>query len=132
MPFSHQITAGPEHIDILGHVNNAVWVQWIQDLAVAHWEAVAAPEYVEAYIWVVIRHEIDYLRPALEGDVVTGKTWVEEPPRGARFDRHMEFAGEDGKTLVRAKTTWAMIDRKTGRPLRVPMTVAEPFLADGP
>jgi acyl-CoA thioester hydrolase len=132
MPFSHQITAGPEHIDFLGHVNNAVWVQWIQDLAVAHWEAVAAPEYVEAYIWVVIRHEIDYLRPALEGDVVTGKTWVEEPPRGARFDRHMEFAGEDGKTLVRAKTTWAMIDRKTGRPLRVPMTVAEPFLADGP
>ena len=132
MPFSHQITAGPEHIDILGHVNNAVWVQWIQDLAVAHWEAVAAPEYVEAYIWVVIRHEIDYLRPALEGDIVTGKTWVEEPPRGARFDRYMEFTGEDGKTLVRAKTTWAMIDRKTGRPLRVPMTVAEPFLADGP
>lgn len=132
MPFSHQITAGPEHIDILGHVNNAVWVQWIQDLAVAHWEAVAAPEYVEAYIWVVIRHEIDYLRPALEGDIVTGKTWVEEPPRGARFDRHMEFTGEDGKTLVRAKTTWAMIDRKTGRPLRVPAAIAEPFLADGP
>lgn len=128
MPFSHEITAKPEHIDELGHVNNAVWVRWIQDLAVAHWESVAAPEHVEAYIWVVIRHEIDYLLPALEGDVLTGSTWIEEPPRGARFNRYMEFAGEDGKARIRAKTTWAMIDRATGRPARVSPEVARPFL----
>lgn len=128
MAFSHQVTARPEHIDELGHVNNAVWVQWIQDLAVAHWTAMAAPEHVEAYIWVVIRHEIDYLRPALEGDVVTGTTWIEEPPKGARFNRYMEFTGEDGKPRIRAKTTWAMIDRQTGRPSRVSPEVAGPFL----
>lgn len=130
MSFSHHVTARAEHIDQLGHVNNAVWVQWIQGLAVAHWEAVAAPEHVDAYIWVVVRHEIDYLRPALEGDIVTGRTWIEEPPRGARFDRHMEFIGADGKPCIRAKTTWAMIDRASGRPSRVTPEIAGPFLPD--
>lgn len=127
-PFTRTIVAGPEHIDELGHVNNAVWVQWIQDLAVAHWNAVAAPEHVAAYVWVVIRHEIDYLRPAFAGETITGRTWIEDTPKGARFDRHMEFTGEDGKPRIRAKTTWAMLDKATGRPLRVPPEVAAPFL----
>ncbi len=126
--FSHKVTARPEHIDELGHVNNAVWVQWIQELAVAHWLTVTDPAHVESYIWVVTRHEIDYLRPALEGDVVTGRTWIEEPPKGARFNRYMEFTGDDGKPRIRAKTTWAMIDRASGRPVRVPAEVAAPFL----
>ncbi|HEX8667794.1 MAG TPA: acyl-CoA thioesterase [Allosphingosinicella sp.] len=128
-PFERRITAGPEDIDELGHVNNAVWVRWIQDLATAHWEAAAPPEHQAAYIWVVTRHEIDYVRAVLPGETVTGRTWIEEPPKGARFDRHMEFVGEDGKPRVRAKTTWAMLDRATGRLLRVPSEVAAPFLA---
>jgi acyl-CoA thioester hydrolase len=127
-PFEKQITAGPGDIDELGHVNNAVWVRWIQDMATAHWYAVAPPEYAERYIWVVVRHEIDYLRAVLPGETVTGRTWVGEEPRGARFDRHVEFVGEDGKARVKAKTTWAIIDKATGRPLRVPPEVAAPFL----
>jgi acyl-CoA thioester hydrolase len=103
-------------------------VRWIQDLATAHWYATALPEHRDAYIWVVTRHEIDYLRAVLPGETVTGRTWVPEPPRGARFDRHMEFVGEDGKARVRAKTTWAILDKATGRPLRVPAEVAAPFL----
>ena len=125
--FSLERTALPEHIDELGHVNNAVWVQWIQDVAVAHWHAVARAEHHDAYIWVIVRHEIDYLRPALAGDTVTGTTWVGEPPKGARFDRLMEFTGADGKVRVRARTTWAILDRATGRPLRVPADVIAPF-----
>jgi hypothetical protein len=54
--------ARPEDIDELGHVNNAAWVRWIQDMATAHWRAVADPAHVDAYVWVVTRHEIDYLR----------------------------------------------------------------------
>jgi acyl-CoA thioester hydrolase len=127
-PFERRITATAEDIDELGHVNNAVWVRWIQDLATAHWYAAARPEDRDAYIWVVIRHEIDYLRAVLPGETVTGRTWVPEPPRGARFDRHMEFTGEDGKPRVRAVTTWAILDRASGRPLRVPAEVAAPFL----
>lgn len=127
--FERRITVTAEDADELGHVNNAVWVRWIQDMAVAHWEAVAPAEHRDAYIWVVTRHEIDYLRAVLPGETVTGRTWVAGTPKGARFDRHVEFIGDDGKPRVRAKTTWAILDRATGRPLRVPAEVAAPFLA---
>lgn len=129
-PFEKQITASPDDIDELGHVNNAVWVRWIQDVAVSHWYAVAPAEYVDAHVWVVIRHEIDYLRAVLPGETVTGRTWVPDPPKGARFNRHMEFVGADGKVRVRAVSTWAILDKATGRPLRVPPEVAARFLAE--
>lgn len=126
--FEMEFTAAAEHIDELGHVNNAVWVQWIQAIAVAHWHAVCDPAHHDAYIWVVVRHEIDYLRAAFEGDRVMGRTWVGEAPKGARFDRLLEFVGADGKTCVRARTTWAIIDRTSGRPIRVPPEVIAPFV----
>jgi acyl-CoA thioester hydrolase len=126
--YTTTITAGPEDIDILGHVNNAVWVKWIQDVAVAHWDAAAAPEHRDAYIWVVTRHEIDYRGNVAAGETVTALTWVPEPPRGARFDRYMKFTGADGKVRVEAKTTWAMIDKATGRLVRIREEVAAPFL----
>ena len=129
--FQLSFTAAAEHIDELGHVNNAVWVQWIQQVAVAHWEAVAAPAHKHAFFWVVVRHEVDYLRAAHEGDQVTARTWVGDAPRGARFDRFIEFAGPDGKLCVRSRTDWAMIDRASGRPMRVPPEVIAPFVARG-
>jgi acyl-CoA thioester hydrolase len=126
--FELAFEALPEHIDELGHVNNAVWVQWIQHIAVAHWQSVADPAHDAAYFWVVTRHEIDYLRAAFEGDQLTGRTWVGDAPKGARFDRHVEFIGKDGKVCVRAKTSWAIIDRAAGRPIRVPSEVIAPFV----
>lgn len=129
--FEREFVAGPEHIDELDHVNNAVWVQWIQGIAVAHWRSVADPAHDEAYYWVVVRHEIDYLRAAQEGDRILGRTWVGDAPQGARFERHVEFAGPDGKVCVRAKTQWAIIDKAAGRPVRVPGEVIAPFLGEG-
>lgn len=126
--YTARITARPEDIDVLGHVNNAVWVQWIQEVAVAHWDTVAAPEHHAAYFWVVTRHEIDYRGNVVAGETVTAETWVPEPPRGARFDRHMRFTGADGQVKVDAKTTWAMLDRETGRLVRIREEVAAPFL----
>jgi len=126
--FTHRIVAPADAIDELGHVNNAVWVQWIQEVALAHWYSIADPAHQDDYIWVVVRHEIDYLRPAFEGEVLTGRTWVGEAPKGARFDRHMEFVGEDGKVRVRANTVWAIIDKASGRPIRVPPEVIAPFM----
>jgi acyl-CoA thioester hydrolase len=126
--FEMAFTALPEHIDELGHVNNAVWVKLIQDIAVAHWHSVADPKHHGDYFWVVTRHEIDYLRAAFEGDRITGRTWVGEAPKGARFDRHVEFTGADGKVCVRAKTSWAILDRASGRPVRVPAAVIAPFV----
>ena len=127
-PFTRDFTASPEDIDELGHVNNAVWVRWIQDMATAHWSATAAREHVDAFIWVVTRHEIDYRGNVALGETVTGRTWIEKPPRGATFDRRVEFVNDAGKVIVSANTTWAMLDRATGRLMRVPMEFAAPFL----
>lgn len=128
--FELEFTALAEHIDELGHVNNAVWVQWIQKIAVAHWEARAADDHKSAYFWVVVRHEIDYLRPAHQGERIVARTWVGEAPRGARFERHVEFTGPGGKTCVRARTEWAIIETASRRPVRVPPEVVAPFRAE--
>ncbi len=128
--FEQAIVATGADIDELGHVNNAVWVQWIQQVALAHWYSVADPAHQDDYVWVVVRHEIDYLRAVFKGEAVTGRTWVGEAPRGARFERHMEFIGEDGKVRVRATTQWAIIDKASGRPIRVPPDVIAPFLGE--
>jgi acyl-CoA thioester hydrolase len=72
--FEQRINASDADIDELGHVNNAVWVRWIQAVATAHWNAVADPAHVAAYLWVVVRHEIDYLRPLGPGEAVTART----------------------------------------------------------
>jgi acyl-CoA thioester hydrolase len=127
--FEVELTAKPEHIDELGHVNNAVWVQWIQQVAVEHWNSVADAAHKEAYHWVVVRHEIDYLRAAVEGERIIARTWVGEAPKGARFDRLMEFVGPEGKICVRARTQWAIIDKALGRPIRVPAEVIAPFIS---
>ena len=126
--FTIEITPRAADIDELGHVNNAVYVRWIQDIAVAHWRAVAPAEHVDRVVWVVTRHEIDYRAPCLEDEPLTVATWVGEP-NGARFDRHVEIAGADGKVRVRAVTTWALVDRDTRRPMRVTAEIAAPFLS---
>lgn len=128
MTFARTFTAADGDIDELGHVNNAVWVRWAQDLATAHWAAVAPAEHQAAHVWVVTRHEIDYRGNVAAGETVTGETWVPEPPKGARFDRHVRFLGTDGKVKVEAVTTWALLERATGRLLRVRPEVAAPFL----
>lgn len=123
-------TALPEHIDALGHVNNAVWLQWVQDIAVAHWEAVANGAHKAAYVWVVTRHEIDYRGNIGLGESVDACTFIPAGPVGARFDRRVDFTSATGKVIVSALTTWALIDRASGRLMRVPAEVAAPFLAD--
>ncbi|HEV2595202.1 MAG TPA: acyl-CoA thioesterase [Sphingomicrobium sp.] len=126
--FEIVLRARAEHIDELGHVNNAVWVQWIQEVAVAHWNSAARPAHKDAYYWVVVRHEIDYLRAGKVGDPITARTWVGAAPKGARFDRFVEFTAPDGRAFVRARTEWAIIDKALGRPIRVPPEVIAPFV----
>ena len=128
-PFTLSFTAQDADIDELGHVNNAVWVRWIQDMATAHWQARALPEHIAAYIWVVVRHEIDYRGNLRVGEQVEGQTWIDDGPRGARFDRHVAFV-RDGRTLVRAKSTWAIVDKVTQRILRVPKDVSARFVPE--
>ena len=120
-------TAQPQHIDELGHVNNAVWVDWIQQIATAHWSAVASPAHQAAYIWVVTRHEIDYRGNIALGESVTAETFIPSAPSGARFDRRVDFTDAGGKVIVSALTTWALIDKASGRLQRVREDVAAQF-----
>lgn len=131
MSFAATFVATRADIDELGHVNNAVWVRWIQDLSVAHWHAVARAEHRDAFVWVVTRHVIDYRANLSEGEEATGTTWVPDTPRGARFDRHFRFTREDGRVAVEGVTTWTMLDRASGRLVRIRPEVAAPFLDDG-
>ena len=126
--FSCTFTAAPEHIDELQHVNNAVWLQWVQDIATAHWGAVAPAEHQAAYVWVVTRHEIDYRGNIGVGETAYAETFIPDPPKGA-FDRCVVFRDAAGKVLVEARSTWALLDRASGRLLRVRPEVAAPFYA---
>ena len=127
MTFTRTFTAGPGHIDVMGHVNNAVWVQWVQDMATAHWEAVADPQHARDYVWLVVRHEIDYRGNVGPGQSVTGATWIEGEPRGATSKRRVEFRDPAGRVIVSALTTWAMLERASGRLARVRPEVLAPF-----
>jgi len=97
-------------------------------VATAHWSAVAAPEHVARYVWVVTRHEIDYRGNVGVGQTVTAETFLPAAPRGARFDRCVVFRDAANKRIVAARSTWAMLDRASGRLVRVPPEVAAPFL----
>ena len=126
--FTRTFTATPADIDELGHVNNAVWVKWLQEIAVAHWAAVAPAAHQAIHVWVVTRHEVDYRGNIGLGESVTGETWVIGPPKGARFARGVHFTGADGKVRVEAVSTWALLDRASGRLLRVTDAIAAPFI----
>jgi acyl-CoA thioester hydrolase len=109
----------PGDIDEQNHVNNTVYLRWVQDIAVAHWQTVASPEAQDRVSFVVLRHEIDYKAPAALGDEVELTTWVGKATR-ITFERFTEMRRKtDGQLLSKARTLWCPIDPRTGRPTRV-------------
>ncbi|HPR63358.1 MAG TPA: acyl-CoA thioesterase [Thermoanaerobaculia bacterium] len=119
LPYEIEITIQPEDIDRLGHVNNVVYLRWVQDAAVAHWNALASESEKRALLWVVARHEIDYRRPALPEDTIVARTWVGGVTRRG-FERHTELLRKrDGKILATALTTWCPIHAETLKPIEV-------------
>lgn len=117
--FEIDIAVEPADIDPLGHVNNVVYLRWVQDAAIAHWRAAASAEDQEALLWVVVRHEIDYKRPAFLDDEILARTWVGTATQRA-FDRHTELLRrKDMRVLAQVRTVWCPIDAKTGKPTDV-------------
>src|SRR5256885_7605498 len=114
-------------IDEQNHVNNAVYLRWVQDVATAHWKSLASTEAQAAIGWVVLRHEIDYKMPASLGDEVTLRTWVGEASR-LKFERFTEIRRQtDSQVLAHARTVWVPIDTRTGKPTRVSAEVRAQF-----
>src|SRR5438309_580158 len=120
-PALYQLTLHVEAADIdeLGHVNNTVYLRWVQDVATAHWRAIASEEEYKAITWVVLRHEIDYRTPALLGDEVLLQTWVGTAV-GLTFERHTRILrAADQQELAQARTLWCPISTRSGRPERI-------------
>lgn len=119
----------PSDIDAQNHVNNTVYLRWVQEVATAHWEAVASPEAQAAIGWVVLRHEIDYKLAARRGDDVLLRTWVGTATR-LTFERFTEIRrSSNGELLSQARTLWCPINPQTGRPARVSAEVRARFSA---
>lgn len=127
--FEMRINVDAADIDVQGHVNNVVYLRWVQDVAVAHWRAAARPEDQAGLSWVVVRHEIDYKHPALPGDDILARTWVGEASRRS-FSRYTELRrASDGRLLAKARTVWCPIDRETGKLTHVSEAVRQRFSA---
>ena len=125
--FEIGVSVTPEDIDEQDHVNNTVYLRWVQEVASAHWRAVANAEVQGSIGWVVLRHEIDYKAPACLGDDVVLRTWVGKASR-LIFERFTEILRKsDGQLLSKARTLWCPINPQTGRPVRVPLEVREQF-----
>ena len=125
--FELSITVQPPDIDAQGHVNNVVYVRWMQDAATAHWEAAAPAELRSMVSWVVTRHEVDYKAPAFVGEQLVVRTWVGEPS-GATWERFIEIRrAADDRLLARGRSVYAALDRVTGRPRRVDVELRRPL-----
>jgi len=117
--FEQTLRVEAPDLDEQAHVNNVVYVRWVQDVATAHWHALAPPEARAELAWVALRHEIDYLSPARLGDEVVVRTRVGHA-EGLTFERFTEIRrGGDERLLARSRTLWCPVDARTGRPRRV-------------
>ncbi len=124
--FACSIDPAADDFDVNGHVNNVVYVRWVQEAATAHWNARMDAGERAAWGWVVLRHEIDYRRPLLPGEAASLRTWV-GPRHGARFIRYVRIDGPDGEICAQATSEWCLIDAESRRPTRVPPWMAERF-----
>jgi acyl-CoA thioester hydrolase len=126
-PFEVKIIVGPNDIDQLGHVNNVVYLRWVQEAAEAHWITLASPEIRKELAWVVLRHEINYHKPGFLQDDILARTWVGET-EGFRSVRFVEIYNAKGVLLVSASTTWCLIDPASGRPKKITPEIKEALL----
>ena len=116
-------------IDGNGHVNNVAYVQWMQDIAVRHFDAVGGVDAMHAVggTWVVRSHKIEYLSPALASDCVRAETWVVDLGR-VRSHRWYRFTRvSDGNLLAKGETEWVFVDAESGRPRSIPESVRRVF-----
>jgi len=126
--FVYPIQVQPTDIDAMGHVNNVVYLQWVQDAAAAHWQALAATALRQQYNWVVLRHEIDYQRPAFLHDVLEARTWVKSHA-GVRSVRVVQIIRSAGsQVLAEAHTTWFLVHAANGKPARITEAISSVFL----
>lgn len=133
--FRLEIVASPDEIDPLNHVADSVFLRWLARAAQAHSDAVGFD--YQAYqrlgaIFVVRRHEIDYLAPALAGDRIALSTWIEIWRPASMRRRTTIVRMDDGVEIARALTHWALVNSETGKSVRVPEELMQAFRRAAP
>jgi acyl-CoA thioester hydrolase len=125
--YTFQLTVLPEHIDDQQHVNNVVYVQFMQEVANRHWQGVVTPELDREVVWVVRKHEIEYLAAAYLGDVLEIRTWTGEHT-AVTWNRHYEIIRlADQKRIISAKSSWVLLDKASGKPRRIDEAILTVF-----
>ena len=127
--FSYEFTIPKEALDQNGHVNNVMYVQWMQDAAVQHYEAMGGtgPTQAIGATWVVRSHTVEYLRPAFEGERIRVSTWVVNMRRVRSLRRYRFLRVADGQLLVRGETDWVFVDAASGSLRAIPAAIAGLF-----
>ena len=115
--YQYSFKVEKKDIDELNHVNNVVYLQWVNHISEQHWNFLAPAEIRQKYIWVVLRHELDYLNQAFLGDEITMITWIGES-LGVKSVRHVHIY-KGTTVLLKAESTWCLLDQKSLRPTRI-------------
>jgi acyl-CoA thioester hydrolase len=127
--YRHEIVVTENAIDLNGHVNNVVFVQWMQDVAVRHFGSIVSREMMQASgaIWVVRSHHIEYLSPAFAGDRIEVQTWIVNFSRVRSLRRYKFLRLSDNKLIVRGETDWVFVSATTGKPISIPENISTAF-----
>ena len=124
--FRYRVAIEPADIDHMGHVNNSVYLRWVQDAVVDYWQSVAPPEAVARHLWVALKHEITYRRPTFLQDVVIAEVIAEKVDGARAIFTTVIRRGED--ILSEIKSSWCCLDAATKRPARLAREVVSRFL----
>ncbi len=124
--FRHPIAIEPADIDHMGHVNNSVYLKWVQDAVVDYWQSIAPPDAVARHLWVALKHEITYLRPTFLQDNVVAEV-IAEKVEGARAFFTTILRRRDD-VLCEIHSCWCCLDAVTQRPARLAREIASRFL----
>ncbi len=127
--FRYRMTIPQDAIDGNGHVNNVAYVQWMQEAAIRHFEALGGTPLMEAAgaTWVVRSHKIEYLSPAFAGEEIEVRTWIANARRVRSLRKYEFVRPSDGKALVRGETEWVFVDARDGRPMAIPQNILARF-----
>ena len=125
--FETEIEVEEHHLDENLHVNNVQYLQWVQDNAKAHWEQEAKPEWLDLYIWVALSHHIEYKKLAFHSDLLKLQTSIKSF-EGPKSNRWVKITRSDtGELICQCETVWCMLDKTTGKPMRVLSEMEEAF-----
>ena len=128
--FRHQVAIQPDDIDHMGHVNNAVYLKWVQEAVVDYWSSVAPPGAVAQHLWVALKHEITYLRPTFLQDNVVAEVIAEKVDGARAFFRTVLRRGDE--VLSEISSCWCCLDAATKRPARLARDIVGRFLPPTP